>query len=169
MRAMIVFTALFCSVALLAGLESSQSVARAGNLQWAAADHGKNCFIDLDSLKFITEPNGQQVADVWIKCEVDDAARARMIDARYGQQESVEGFELLTYVKQHVWFNLVDPAYRNPSSLPLRMIAQEVYYDTYGEVIHSTVPLITWRGGKWFTIPGFEEIVQKIMAARARK
>jgi hypothetical protein len=137
--------------------------------QFAAAIHGKNCFIDLASLKFITETNGQQVADTWIKCEIDDVARARMINARHGQQESVEDFERLAYVKQHVWFNLADPAYRNPSSLPLRMIAQEVYYDTYGEVIHSTAPLTTWRGGKWFTLPGFEEIVQKILAARVRK
>ena len=125
---------------------------------------GKVCFIDKKSLRFITEPNGQKIADVWIKYEFDDAARRRLIDSRYLQEEVVEGFERLSYMKQHVWFNLYDPAYRDQSMLPLRIIAQEIYYDIHGEVIYSTYASTTWRRGKWFTLPGFELIVQKLLA-----
>jgi len=134
--------------------------------QFVSAERGKICFIDRSSLKFVSEPNGQQIADVWIRCEFDDAARKRLIDSRYGQEEIVEGFERLSYVKRHVWFNLADPAYRDQSMLPLRMIAQEIYYDSSGEVIYSTYASTTWRGGKWFTLPGFESIVQKILTMK---
>ena len=163
------------STVLLSGLPSTQANAHVALVkmkpayQWVAADGVKRCFVDLTNLKFIDESDGRQIADAWIKCEVDDVYRKRIIDARIGQEETVDGFERLAYVKRHVWFKLADPAYRNPAALPLRMIAQEVYYDTYGAAIYSTVPLTSWQGGKWFTIPGFEEIVQKILAAKAGK
>ncbi|MHC1758236.1 MAG: hypothetical protein AB9917_01750 [Negativicutes bacterium] len=137
--------------------------------QWVVNDRGKNCFIDLASLKFLDDAKGRQIADVWVKCELDDVARRQLIDARYGQEESAEGLDRLAYIRQHIWFNLFDPAYRNPASLPLRMIAQETYYDVFGTVIHSTIPLTTWEGGKWVTLPGCEEIVQKVLNIKSNQ
>lgn len=126
-----------------------------------AANQDKICFFDRISLQFVAEPNGRQIADVWTRCEVGETARARIIEARRGQDEPVEGFERLAFVKQHVWFKLADPL-----SPPLRMIAQEIFYDAFGEVIYATAPLGSWHGGKWFTLPGFEELLQAVLAMR---
>ena len=49
------------------------------------------------------------------------------------------------------------------------MIAQEIYNDAFGTVIHSTVPLTTRDDGKWFTLPGYEEIVQKVLNVKSNQ
>jgi len=126
----------------------------APNYRYAGADGGKIFLVDAGSLRLFVEPDGTEIAEVRLLCMVDAAGRTGIIAARAGTEEPVAGFERLAYFKRLVWFRIP----RDKSREPVRMIGASEYYDAYGTMFYAEDRRDTWRGGKWFTIPGYEQV-----------
>ncbi len=145
--------ALLLLLAVGCGLPGRAAAAGA-DWRYVEARGGRTWFVDAASLRFFVAADGTEVAAVRARCAVDAAGRAALIEARAGLEEPVAGLERLAYFERLVWFKLP----RDKSGLPVRMAGASEYYDADGAIIYMEGDRRTWRGGRWFTLPGYEQV-----------